>query len=195
MSRQQVAKEPFQGGELSCRSNFLSVLSQRRQEGAHDVNVDSSRIDVTAGAKRQLALDQKLLKLCQVAQIVAQRMRRNVALMAQVIGSSVGSDLPRVFPRLMQIITPGPRTKSGNCLLLAGARLCYPCAYWPWSRTKFLFRNCRGDTLSGVLHHPEANSAGASVILCHGMESNKNSDKLVLMSDALAAARHSDAAF
>jgi pimeloyl-ACP methyl ester carboxylesterase len=52
---------------------------------------------------------------------------------------------------------------------------------------KILFRNCRGDTLSGVLHHPEANSAGASVILCHGMESNKNSDKLVLMSDALAA--------
>ena len=52
---------------------------------------------------------------------------------------------------------------------------------------KILFRNCRGDTLSGVLHHPEAEFCGASVILCHGMESNKNSDKLVLMSDALAA--------
>jgi len=52
---------------------------------------------------------------------------------------------------------------------------------------KILFRNCRGDTLSGVLHRPEVNSAGASAILCHGMESNKNSDKLVLMSDALAA--------
>ena len=49
------------------------------------MNVDFSRIDFTAGTKRQLALDQKLLKLCQVAQIVAQSMRRNVALMAQVI--------------------------------------------------------------------------------------------------------------
>ena len=51
---------------------------------------------------------------------------------------------------------------------------------------QILFRNCRGDTLSGVLHRPEANSTGASVILCHGMESSKNSDKLVLLSNALA---------
>ncbi len=98
MSRQQVAKKPFQGGELSADRTFLSVLGQRRQEGAHDVNVDFSRIDFTAGAKRQLALDQKLLKLCQVAQIVAQRMRRNVALMAQVIGVVLDQIFQEFFP-------------------------------------------------------------------------------------------------
>jgi alpha/beta superfamily hydrolase len=47
------------------------------------------------------------------------------------------------------------------------------------------FKNCRGDTLSGVLHHPSAKPNGA-VILCHGMESDKNSEKLVFLGRALA---------
>jgi uncharacterized protein len=48
------------------------------------------------------------------------------------------------------------------------------------------FVNLRGQTLSGVLHHPEAGSSRAAVILCHGMESNKESDKLILLGQKLA---------
>jgi putative redox protein len=48
----------------------------------------------------------------------------------------------------------------------------------------FLTNSC-GDTLSGVLHHPSAKPNGA-VILCHGMESDKNSEKLVFLGRALA---------
>ncbi|MGH7827460.1 MAG: alpha/beta hydrolase [Candidatus Binatia bacterium] len=48
------------------------------------------------------------------------------------------------------------------------------------------FSNSRGDVLSGVLHHPEDKGLGA-VILCHGMESNKESDKLVSLSRQLAS--------
>jgi len=48
------------------------------------------------------------------------------------------------------------------------------------------FTNSRGDTLSGVLHHPAQGTSRGAVILCHGMESNKDSDKLVLLSRALA---------
>src|SRR5260370_41646755 len=104
MSRQQIAKKSFQGSDLSADRTFLSVLSQRRQKGAHDVDVDFSRIDFAAGAKRQLALDQKLLKLSQVTQIVAQRMRRSVALMAQVIGAGLDQILQEFFPCPLYII-------------------------------------------------------------------------------------------
>jgi pimeloyl-ACP methyl ester carboxylesterase len=48
------------------------------------------------------------------------------------------------------------------------------------------FKNSRGNSLSGVLHHPAAARPNGAVILCHGMESDKNSDKLVLLSQALA---------
>jgi putative redox protein len=48
------------------------------------------------------------------------------------------------------------------------------------------FINSRGETLSGVLHHPPQGTPGGAVILCHGMESNKDSDKLVYLSRALA---------
>lgn len=48
------------------------------------------------------------------------------------------------------------------------------------------FVNLRGQTLDGVLCHPEAGTSRAGVILCHGMESNKKSDKLVLLSQELA---------
>lgn len=51
---------------------------------------------------------------------------------------------------------------------------------------KVSFVNLRGQTLDGVLHHPEAGTSRAGVILCHGMESNKESDKLVLLSRDLA---------
>jgi len=47
------------------------------------------------------------------------------------------------------------------------------------------FINSRGDTLSGALHHPAGAVRGA-VILCHGMESNKNSEKIVRVAAALA---------
>ena len=48
------------------------------------------------------------------------------------------------------------------------------------------FVNRRGQALSGVLHHPEASTPRGGVILCHGMESDKESDKLVLLSRELA---------
>lgn len=48
------------------------------------------------------------------------------------------------------------------------------------------FVNRRGQALSGVLHHPEAGTPRGGIILCHGMESNKESDKLVLLSQELA---------
>jgi pimeloyl-ACP methyl ester carboxylesterase len=51
---------------------------------------------------------------------------------------------------------------------------------------RVLFPNARGDTLSGVLHHPDSTIARGAVILCHGMESNKESEKLVLLSRQLA---------
>jgi putative redox protein len=48
------------------------------------------------------------------------------------------------------------------------------------------FTNSRGDTLSGVLHHPAQGTSRGAVILCHGMESNKESEKLVYLGRAMA---------
>jgi predicted alpha/beta-hydrolase family hydrolase len=48
------------------------------------------------------------------------------------------------------------------------------------------FRNVRGETLQGVLHYPSNGSPSAAVILCHGMESNKESEKLIALCQALA---------
>jgi uncharacterized protein len=54
------------------------------------------------------------------------------------------------------------------------------------TQEKLFFQNCRGARLSGVLHHPKDNAQHGSVVLCHGMESNKNSEKLVDLGTALA---------
>jgi putative redox protein len=51
---------------------------------------------------------------------------------------------------------------------------------------KIYFKNRRGDTLKGVLHHPAGGDASGAVILCHGMESDKNSEKLIYLGRALA---------
>jgi pimeloyl-ACP methyl ester carboxylesterase len=48
------------------------------------------------------------------------------------------------------------------------------------------FTNSRGDTLSGVLHYPAQGAPRGAVILCHGMESNKESEKLVYLGRAMA---------
>src|SRR5258705_9427584 len=48
------------------------------------------------------------------------------------------------------------------------------------------FPNSRGDTLVGVLHHPAENNSAGAAILCHGMESHKNSQKLIFLSQELA---------
>lgn len=48
------------------------------------------------------------------------------------------------------------------------------------------FLNGRGQTLAGILHRPPAGASPAGVILCHGMESNKESEKLVALGRALA---------
>ena len=50
------------------------------------------------------------------------------------------------------------------------------------------FENQRGETLSAVLHHPSIKKPSGTVILCHGMDSNKNSEKLVFLAQQLAAA-------
>jgi alpha-beta hydrolase superfamily lysophospholipase len=51
---------------------------------------------------------------------------------------------------------------------------------------KISFSNGRGNTLSGVLHHAEKSPSRGAVILCHGMESDKKSEKLVYLSRELA---------
>jgi len=48
------------------------------------------------------------------------------------------------------------------------------------------FVNSRGKILSGVLHLPSANHASRGVILCHGMESNKESEKLIALAGRLS---------
>lgn len=48
------------------------------------------------------------------------------------------------------------------------------------------FANSRGDSISGVLHHPAGDGAQAAALLCHGMESDKDSDKIVTLSRRLA---------
>jgi alpha/beta superfamily hydrolase len=53
---------------------------------------------------------------------------------------------------------------------------------------RITFSNARGDTLVGVLHHPARNGMHGAAILCHGMESDKSSEKLIFLSRALAQA-------
>lgn len=48
------------------------------------------------------------------------------------------------------------------------------------------FSNARGGTLKGVLHHASSGMARGAVLLCHGMESSKESEKLVRLSRSLA---------
>jgi putative redox protein len=48
------------------------------------------------------------------------------------------------------------------------------------------FINSRGDTLAGVLHHPVENKSAGAAVLCHGMESDKNSEKLIFLGRQLA---------
>ena len=55
------------------------------------------------------------------------------------------------------------------------------------SEEKIIFNNTRGDRLSGVLHHPHSALGNGAVILCHGMDSDKNSDKLIFLGRTLAA--------
>ena len=55
-------------------------------------------------------------------------------------------------------------------------------------QTKLNFQNTRGDTLNGTLHHPASRNPRGVVILCHGMDSNKNSEKLLVLAEHLAAA-------
>ena len=56
------------------------------------------------------------------------------------------------------------------------------------SEEKIAFENARGVTLSGVLHQPVERDARGGAILCHGMESDKNSEKLIFLGRKLAAA-------
>ena len=48
------------------------------------------------------------------------------------------------------------------------------------------FPNDQGQILKGVLHYPAGSTFSAAAILCHGMESNKESEKLVTLGRALA---------
>src|SRR6478672_7820048 len=51
---------------------------------------------------------------------------------------------------------------------------------------KVRFSNGRGEWLAGIAHYPRDRSGNSAVILCHGMESNKDSDKLILLARTLA---------
>ncbi|MBI4524262.1 MAG: alpha/beta fold hydrolase [Deltaproteobacteria bacterium] len=48
------------------------------------------------------------------------------------------------------------------------------------------FVNSRGQTLAGILHRPAAERVPAAVILCHGMESNKESEKATILGRSFA---------
>jgi len=48
------------------------------------------------------------------------------------------------------------------------------------------FSNTRGETMVGVLHRPRENNSAGAAILCHGMESHKNSEKLIFLGRELA---------
>ena len=48
------------------------------------------------------------------------------------------------------------------------------------------FSNGRGERLAGVLHSPQRAANGFGVILCHGMESSKESLKLIHLGDSLS---------
>jgi uncharacterized protein len=54
------------------------------------------------------------------------------------------------------------------------------------SEEKVFFDNQHGERLVGILHHPQSGNARGAVILCHGMESSKESGKLVFLGQALA---------
>jgi hypothetical protein len=43
---------------------------------------------------------------------------------------------------------------------------------------RVVFSSGRGQKLVGILHHPAGHEPQATVILCHGMESSKESEKL-----------------
>jgi pimeloyl-ACP methyl ester carboxylesterase len=53
------------------------------------------------------------------------------------------------------------------------------------SEEKISFTNA-AKTIVGILHHPAGQSPRGAVILCHGMDSNKDSEKLVSLSRGLA---------
>lgn len=48
------------------------------------------------------------------------------------------------------------------------------------------FANSRGDTLVGVMHYAAKDRTNGAVILCHGMESDRNSEKLIFLGRHLA---------
>lgn len=48
------------------------------------------------------------------------------------------------------------------------------------------FSNDRGETIEGMLHYSASGDLSKGAILCHGMESDKESEKIVALSQALA---------
>jgi uncharacterized protein len=51
---------------------------------------------------------------------------------------------------------------------------------------KISFSSSGAKTMVGTLHHPAGESPRGAIILCHGMDSSKNSEKLVSLSGDLA---------
>src|SRR5258706_7222951 len=83
--RQQKATKAFQRSNLPSDRTLLAVLlGQESEKRAHHVNVDFPNVDRSIRRQTKFALSQKALDLRQVAQVVAQRMRRNIALAAQM---------------------------------------------------------------------------------------------------------------
>ena len=87
----------------------------------------------------------------------------------------------------------GPENRHAVVIFYRQAFIHFPgivdtacCAVKPVSNENITFKNSRGDRLSGVLHRPTNKTPRGAVILCHGMDSNKNSEKLVLLAEQLA---------
>ncbi len=86
MRGHQIAKEFSQRGKLSADGAFFPIFGKSRQVRADDVNVDAGRMDLPVGIHAKLSLSQKFVELRQIAQIVPQRVRREVPLVAQMVG-------------------------------------------------------------------------------------------------------------
>ncbi len=84
LGRHQIAKEPFQRRQLAAHRTLLAMRRQGSEISSHHMNVDFSGIHPAGAIQRQLSFDEKTLKLRQVAQIIAHRVRRHITLVAQV---------------------------------------------------------------------------------------------------------------
>jgi hypothetical protein len=86
MRSHQITKEPLEGGKFTAHGALFPVFCQSGQIRPYDMNVDLAYIRPPVSVQTELPRYQEAAKLDEVAQIIPQRVRRQVALIAQMIG-------------------------------------------------------------------------------------------------------------